>query len=163
MPREPSGLPTGEPKRITMVLDCFHGAADAERSDATLRIMLDALFEHDRLYLLEHPECPLLYDSGVRYVEEPDGAEDWQDIPTCLRMGFADCEDLACWRAAELVVRFGIDARPDFTKTTMGGGRMLYHIIVRLPDGVELPDGQVTATIGGVSWHEDPSRMTGMV
>lgn len=156
-------LPAGEPKRITMVLDCFHGADDAERSDATLRIMLAALFEADRLYLLDHPECPDLYDSGVEYVEEPEGAEDWQDIPTSLRMGIADCEDLACWLAAELDVRHGIAARPDFTKQVLGDGRVLYHIIVRLPDGVPLPDGSLTYSIGGKSFVMDPSRQCGMV
>lgn len=146
-----------------MVLDCFHGPADASRSDATLRIMLDALTQADVLYLREHPETPAVYDSGVVYHEEPEGAEDWQDIPTCLRLGWADCEDLACWQAAELIVRHGIDAWADFTKQVLADGRVLYHIIVRLPDGVQLPDGTVTTSFGGKTWTLDPSRQTGMV
>jgi hypothetical protein len=273
-----------------MVLDCFHGPRDAERSDATLRIMLMALYWADRLYLREHPETPDLYDSGVVYQEEPEGAEDWQDIPTCLRLGFGDCiplntalllesgeritlgeltprdrifdgenfvnviqccttgvkptlearvsgggmlylspehrvfrsdgretlvgdlqigdkllgesgsartvetlrkfvpqicgdlttesgrvflpdvgvvvhncEDLACWQAAELAERYGIDALPDYTKQVLGDGRVLYHIIVRLPDGVSLPDGTVTTSFGARGFTLDPSRQCGMV
>jgi hypothetical protein len=156
-------LPSGEPKRITMVLDCFHGGGDEARSDATLGIMLNALFEHDRLYLLEHPETPSIYDAGVEYVEEPEGCEDWQDVPTCLRLGIGDCEDFACWLAAELDVRHGIAARPAFTKQTMQNGQVLYHIVVRLPDGVTLPDGTVTTSIGAQGFTMDPSRMLGMV
>ena len=78
-------------------------------------------------------------------------------------MGFGDCEDLACWLAAELDVRYGIAARPDFTKQTLADGRVLYHIIVRLPDGVTLPDGTRTHSIGGQSFMMDPSRQCGMV
>jgi hypothetical protein len=156
-------LPTGEPKRITMVLDCFHGASDAAMSDAILAVMLEALFQADRIWLQHHPETPDLYDSGVRYVEEPEGAEDWQDISTCLRMGIADCEDLACWLAAELDVRYGVPARPAFEKQVLADGRVLYHIIVRLPDGMPLPDGRTTFSIGGKSFMLDPSRQCGMV
>jgi hypothetical protein len=160
---EPSGLPKGEPKRITFVLDCFHGKRDAQRSDETLRVCLDALTTIDRLYLRAHPETPSIYDSGVQYVEEPDGAEDWQDVPTCLRMGIADCEDLACWLAAELIERHGLDVKADFTKQVLPDGRTLYHIVVRLPDGITLPDGQTTFSVGAQSFIMDPSRMLGMV
>src|SRR5512147_814184 len=50
-----------------------------------------ALMYVDMKYLQAHPEVPGIYESGVRYEEEPPGQEDWQDIPTCLRMGTADC------------------------------------------------------------------------
>lgn len=163
MANEPKGLPTGEPKRITFVVDCFHGTSDAERSDQTLQTLLDALVAVDVLYLLAHPETPSIYDAGVVYVEEPDGAEDWQDIPTCLRMGFGDCEDLACWLCAELHVRHGVDARASFTKDYTPDGRVLYHIIVRLPDGLTLPDGRTTFSVGKQTFTMDPSRMLGMV
>ena len=88
----------------------------------------------------------MLYDSGVRYMEEPPGQEDWQDIPTCLKMRAGDCEDLAWWRVAELRVRYGIQAQPTFKCMQRPNGGMLYHIQVQLPDGRK----------------EDPSRVLGM-
>lgn len=57
-----------------------------------------------------------------------------------------NCEDLACWRAAELRVRFGVQATPTFTYKVRANGSYLYHITVRLPDGR----------------IEDPSRRLGM-
>lgn len=105
-----------------------------------LQILLEALTRLDQRFLREHPTTPLLYESGVRYQEEPPGAEDWQDIPTCLAFGYGDCEDLACWRAAEYRERFGIAANPCFTCEVQADGARLYHIMVELPDGrIECP------------------------
>ena len=101
--------------RITFVLDLFKGPEEQEVSHQALRTLLMALMYVDIAWLKANPQAPLLYESGVRYEEEPPGQEDWQDVPTCLRMKVGDCEDLACWRAAELRVRFGIDAYPIFT------------------------------------------------
>lgn len=47
---------------------------------------------------------PPLYDAGVRYQMEPPGRERWQLPEETYRRKEGDCEDLACWRAAELVV-----------------------------------------------------------
>lgn len=132
--------------RITFVLDLFNGPRERELSRKVLDVMLQNLFEIDCLYLRSHPEAPLLYRSGVRYQEEPKGQEDWQDVPTTIGMGIGDCEDLACWRAAELAVRYGIQARPIFKEQRREDGSFLYHIVVRYPDGRE----------------EDPSRILGM-
>jgi hypothetical protein len=57
-----------------------------------------------------------------------------------------NCEDLACWRAAELRVRYGIQAEPTFIWKLRPNGGYLYHILVKLPDGR----------------IEDPSRTLGM-
>lgn len=57
-----------------------------------------------------------------------------------------NCEDLASWRAAELTARYGIQARPVFVEQPRPNGSMLYHIVVRFPDGRT----------------EDPSRILGM-
>lgn len=73
------------------------------------------------------------------------GEENWQDIPTILKAGSGDCEDLACWRAAELTERDGIPARPVY-RWRHRPGLTIYHIVVRLPDGS----------------IEDPSRRLGM-
>ena len=91
-------------------------------------------------------EQPDIRQTRMHYQEEPLGQEDWKDIPTCLQDGIADCEDLACWRAAELTVRHGIQARPFFSYKVRPNGSYLYHIKVKYPDGTE----------------EDPSRKLGM-
>lgn len=132
--------------RITFVLDSFQGKHDRQQSNRQLQILLFALVAVNEEYLRNHPEAPMLYDSGVRYMEEPPGQEDWQDIPTCLKMRAGDCEDLACWRVAELRVRYGIAAKPTFKCMERPNGGMLYHIQVELPDGRK----------------EDPSRVLGM-
>ncbi len=77
--------------RITFVLDSFQGKHDREQSHRQLYILLQALTSVDEEYLCRHPEAPMLYESGVRYMEEPPGQEDWQDIPTCLKMRAGDC------------------------------------------------------------------------
>ena len=134
------------PYRITFALDLFNGPHERELSHKALFVMLRCLTEINELYLQAHPETPPLYRSGVRYMEEPPGQEDWQDIPITLQMGLADCEDLVCWRVAELRVRAGINAKPVFKAFPRANGSMLYHILVEYPDG----------TI------EDPSRILGM-
>lgn len=139
------------PYRITFALDLFNGPHERALSRKTLDVMLDALLKVDILYLRENPNTPPIYQATtrgmrVRYMEEPPGQEDWQDIPTFLCMGIGDCEDAACWRAAELQVKHGIAARPIFKEQQKPDGGMLYHILVRYPDGR----------------IEDPSRILGM-
>ena len=130
--------------RICFVTDMFDGV-DAARSDRSLYRHLWLLVDEDVDYLRSNPGAPLLYESGVRYQEEPPGAEDWQNVPITLELGWGDCEDLACWRVAELIVR-GIAASPFVTRQELEDGRSLYHVMVRLPDGRV----------------EDPSRQLGM-
>jgi hypothetical protein len=134
------------PHRITFVVDAFKGPHEERHSHNALSAMLRALTLIDVSYLMTHPETPLLYQSGVRYEEEPPGQEDWQDIPTTLGLKVGDCEDLACWRAAELQVRFGEKAWPVFRHQKRPNGSYLYHILVRRADGR----------------IEDPSRILGM-
>lgn len=57
----------------------------------------------------------------------------------------SNCEDLCCWRAAELQAE-GIAAHPVFVWRKIEDGSHLYHIVVRYPDGR----------------IEDPSRRLGM-
>lgn len=77
--------------RITFVLDLFKGPEEQEVSHQALRTLLMALMYVDIAWLQANPKAPLLYESGVRYEEEPPGQEDWQDIPTTLRMKVGDC------------------------------------------------------------------------
>lgn len=106
--------------------------------------LLHALVQLD-IYYLQFVGAPPLYRSGVRYREEPPGCEDWDTIPVMLRRGWGDCEDLAAWRVAELVLR-GVQARPAIRWKPRRVGGTLFHIVVRLPDGR----------------IEDPSRRLGM-
>jgi len=135
-----------QPYRVTFVLDAFSDPKDRALSYAYLGRALDFLTDIDVEYLKAYPQTPLIYESGVRYVEEPPGQEDWQDIPTCIRMVDCDCEELAAWRAAELRVRYGIQARCVFKAQLRPNGSYLFHILV------EYPDGRL----------EDPSRILGM-
>lgn len=137
--------PIQEPFRITFALDLFRGDRNRELSHRVLTLLLDTLTEINLEFIRANPRTPLLYSSGVRYMEEPPGQEDWQDIPTSLRMGYADCEDLATWRAAELQAR-GIPAKAVWREQKRPDGSYLYHIVVLWPNG------QV----------EDPSRRLGM-
>ena len=116
-----------------------------------LEHLLEALTMADVAYLLAHPHTPNLYDAGVRYQEEPDDRDEWQDIPDTLERRTGDCEDLACWRVAELRVRFGepkatrritVDQLPNHRGQVV----TTYHISVQHEDGTV----------------EDPSRRLGM-
>lgn len=92
---------------------------------------------------------PILYGSGIVYQRE-DGTEDWQDIYTTLEKRWGDCEDLACFRVAELRETFKRQASPFVTYRRGPDGAFHYHalVICRSPDGV---------------WRlEDPSRKLGM-
>ena len=84
---------------------------------------------------------PPLYESGVVYRKEQRRRERWTNIEQTLKAGWGDCEDLAAWRTAELIVDFGEDAYA-FAKRT---GRKKFHALV-------CADGEV----------EDPSRKLGM-
>ena len=126
-------------------LRAFDTLPEPARLDA-LAHLLEALVLVNCSWLREHPRTPTLYESGVRYLEEPPGRDDWQDIPETLTRGDGDCEDLACWRLAELRVRWFEDARP-FVKCTVSTPRhVVYHVQVRRSDGR----------------IEDPSRVLGM-
>jgi hypothetical protein len=107
--------------------------------------LLEALTHINCAWLRENDRTPWLYESGVHYQEEPEGRDEWQDIPETIARGEGDCEDLACWRLAELRVRSREDAMP-FVKHTVYGDRTIYHVAVRRSDGR----------------IEDPSRVLGM-
>lgn len=136
------------PYDITFALGLFNYDRDPEESIVALRALADALMQIDINYLRRHPNVPLLYRSGVRYEAEKNGMERWQDISTTLQKQKGDCEDLACWRAAELNVRMGIAAFPNvYVTQRLPDGRRLYHVTV-----VVEPNGAI----------EDPSAILGM-
>ena len=121
------------------------------RSRASLESLLRCLFALDCEFLATHPTFPLLYGCGVRYRREPRGVpgvwegseERWLTIPEAYEQGWGDCDDLAPWRAAELVVREGVPARPILVSV----GPSSWHVVVDLGDGR----------------REDPSAVLGML
>lgn len=108
--------------------------------------LCDALVRIDRDYLRRHPATPPLYQSGVRYQEEPPGVERWAPVGKVLELRYGDCEDLACWRCAELQERDGERATPLVERSWLPAVGWLYHVVVRRADGR----------------IEDPSRLLGM-
>ncbi len=131
-------------------LASFDSISDAKKF-AVLQYLLEALTMANVAYLLDHPATPDLYASGVRYLQEPDGRDEWQDIPDTLARQSGDCEDLACWRVAELRVRHGEpNATRSISVSTLLDGRgrpvTMYHITVLRQNGEQ----------------EDPSRKLGM-
>lgn len=123
----------------------FRPTFDVPLTGANLTTLLRALTEIDLRYLQQNPNTPSLYSSGVRYIREPIGQEEWLSVPEVLRRGGGDCEDLACWRAAELILR-GKRAEPIWRRMPSSvSGQALYHILVRV--GLSI---------------EDPSKLLGM-
>jgi hypothetical protein len=110
-----------------------------------LEQLLEALIAANIEYLRACPSTPSLYESGVVYEEEPGERDHWQDIPETLGLGNGDCEDLGCWRIAELRYRAEEHATPYITWREVET-RTVFHIAVRRSDGTV----------------EDPSRLLGM-
>jgi hypothetical protein len=90
---------------------------------------------------------PPLYASGVTYKEDPAGREDWRDVYSVMEKGTGDCDNLVCWRVAELRVA-GIAAEPVIKWQHLGpdvarqlgypcgpDGLWMVHCCVRFPDG----------------------------
>jgi hypothetical protein len=131
-------------------LKSFETISDAKKF-GVLQFLLEALTMADVAFLLDNPGTADLYASGVRYAQEPDGRDEWQDIPDTLARRNGDCEDLACWRVAELRVRYGEpNATRAITVSTLVDARgqpvTMYHITVLRQNGDQ----------------EDPSRKLGM-
>ena len=133
-------------KRIVFEVGLFADEASRPGSERTLQAFLHALYVSDVEFIKAHPSTPDIYTPGlVRYQREPIPAEIWKTIPYCIEDGHGDCEDLACWLAAQRNVREGLDARPVFRWRKVGR-LSIYHIFVRYPDGR----------------IEDPSKRLGM-
>lgn len=109
-----------------------------------LYVLLDSLVKLNEIWLANNYP-PNLYDSGVRYRKEWGRRENWQDIPTTLKKGYGDCEDLAAWRVAELRFNEGENAFIQLEEHPVRNG-VFYHVTVLRADGST----------------EDPSRALGM-
>jgi len=114
-------------------------------SEDILKHLLEVIAAANMEYLRCHPNTPSIYRAGVGYCREPKGIEYFQSIPSVMKTGCADCEDLAAWRVAELRFR-GEPAGFAIKKMEKDNGFLLYHIQVRRADGR----------------IEDPSKALGM-
>lgn len=171
---------------IAFCADIFRYPKCKPYSDRALGCLLWALVFANESYLVgSGQQVPFLYDSGVYWeAEKPqgrtacpegDGQELFLGIRQVLKQGFADCEDVACWRVAELrmghapakkglppfpghpkvtairepiggVTPRGPDVFPAFFSRKTGPSQITIHIVVAWPDG----------------YIEDPSRVLGM-
>lgn len=144
---------------VVFKVQLFRDDADRERSQEALLWMLEALCKVNEGHLADRPYPPL-YESGVRYQRE-EGTEEWLDIPNILAAGWGDCEDLACWRVAELR-RQGLRAGP-YVRFRQIDGVFHYHALVMRYRPV------LTRTAAGLAERleperlEDPSKRLGMV
>lgn len=131
-------------RNITFDVGLFLDPEDVPRSRRALLWMMEALIKVNLTYLATHPTVPL-YQSGVVYRAERN-TEIWRDVPNILKYGWGDCEDLACWRAAELQLA-GIAARA-WIKWRDHNNVQMYHAVVRLPNG-EIEDPSIALGMSG--------------
>lgn len=115
------------------------------RGRKSLLVLMEALVQINMLYLIDYPDTPLLYDTKM--IWKPEKGELWKDITRIVADGWGDCEDLACWRIAELRNQ-GIRAKPYIKWRPSPNEPAIdrYHAVLKLPDGR----------------IEDPSRALGM-
>ena len=149
---------------VTFKVKLFRDDADRARSQEALLWMLEALCKINEGHLAQKPYPPL-YESGIRYQRE-EGTENWLDVPSIIEAGWGDCEDLACWRVAELR-RKGVRAGP-YVRYREINGFFHYHALVALYRPVRRrgPDGAVAERRGnerharspGTRQSERPSR-----
>jgi hypothetical protein len=79
------------------------------------------------------------------------GGERFRDIGRIIENGGGDCDNVACWRAAELR-QAGIKARPYMTSRIRPDGGTTYHALVLWPP---IPGANYVTS-------EDPSLLLGM-
>lgn len=130
---------------IRFHIELFGKRGDKNRSRKVLLLLMECLSQINILWLKKN-KAPPLYKSGVRYEREPQGIENWQDIPHILANGVGDCEDLACWRIAELRLH-GIKARP-YIKWRRDNGLTTYHALVMWPNQ-KIEDPSLALGMGG--------------
>jgi hypothetical protein len=144
--------------------------SDVERSRMILLNLAQAACKTNEIHLLYDSTLPDLYQSGVKYHLEPEGVEEWVDIPCVLERGWGDCDDLAPYRIAELRIRHGIIADPLIRWRQNASGRWVYHMLIIYPVGAIPPDIRKDSPfMKGLSLDkptqrviEDPSKNLGM-
>jgi hypothetical protein len=139
-------------KPILFEVKLFRDEWDRGRSQTALLKLMEALCQLNEGHLAQM-QYPPLFEAGVRYRRER--GERWRDIPTLLETGEGDCEDLACWRIAELRAA-GMHAFP-YIAFQRRNGAYRYHALVERFAALDPRTGKFS----GQS-VEDPSRVLGM-
>lgn len=90
------------------------------------------------------------------HIDMARGVEIFRDIPRIMEHGGGDCDNLSCWRVAELVVA-GVSAKP-YLVGRQQGSRTIYHAKCWWPDGSD-EDPSIILGMGGVDkraerWEE---------
>lgn len=75
---------------------------------------------------------------ALETVQDVLGGERFRDIGRIIENGGGDCDNLACWRAAELRQGGIPNIRPYMTKRRRADGGMTYHALVIWPSLAEL-------------------------
>jgi hypothetical protein len=138
---------------IVMKIALFRGDFDQARSQYGLLWLMEALVRINQSHIRQFrglakqgkvpAPYPMLYRSGAHYEPEA-GTEEWLDIPNGLNTSggtfpgpWMDCEDLACWRTAELRedLHKPIKAKPFAKWRRKPDGAYGYHALTLLPDG----------------------------
>jgi hypothetical protein len=145
---------------VVFKVQLFRDEGDRPRSQEGLLWMLEALCKINEGHLADRP-YPRLYEAGVRYQREQ-GTEEWLDIPSVIEAGWGDCEDLACWRVAELRAQ-GKHAGP-YVRYRNISGVFHYHALVMVyRRAVERgPNGRLVERFVPAGL-DDPSKALGMV
>jgi hypothetical protein len=133
-----------------ILLDAAPGLLGDEGLATYVKLLVEAASEQNKI-LIRRFGLPPLYDSGVRFQNEP-WAGKFETIASALKVyqrRWGDCAHLAAYRIGELRLE-GIPAscKVYWRHLPKPGGRLLklFHVEVRLPDGSV----------------EDPSRLLGM-
>lgn len=105
---------------------------------------------------LSHGPFAPLY-SAICYQREPAGQEIWQCTEALYQRKIGDCEDLACALAAEKIL-MGTPARPALKAQPRPNGTVLYHVVVRTPDGIEDPSAKLGMRLGRPGNNETSPR-----
>lgn len=150
---------------IVMKVALFRGDFDQARSQYSLLWLMEALVRINQSHIRQFrglakqkkvpAPYPQIYQSGIHYEPEA-GTEDWLDIPNILNVPggtfpgpWGDCEDLACWRTAELRedLHKPIKAKPFAKWRRKPDGAYGYHALTLLPDG-RLEDASLILGMG---------------
>lgn len=89
---------------------------------------------------------PPLYKSGVHYAQEK--REAFLCIPGVLMRGWGDCDDLACWLAAELRYTGRDPGAKVYVRKSRSGVPGRFHAVVKTSNGTIL-DPSLKLGMGG--------------
>ena len=128
--------------RITYVL----GGDEAYR-DRARKILLATLTLIDKSYIRNTPSAK--NPRSLKFEEEGPGLDDWRDASALNVLGQGDCEDIACYTAAWLQAKHGLQAWPQLVTDASSG---CTHVVVE----VAMPDGTKRTLDPSIQAGRDP-------